>query len=264
MSPVNETPIQKQKCIEPECKKAPNGFKTNVGLKRHMKKFHEVVLSALSPMTSTARTLFAAQDDLGTPSVQGNSRGQINFPSVLTEGVFQCGKCEEQFSLRDEVMNHMDNKHDKGSTPEHNDEPGNYDHGNEEDRNSDTNDEQALNEVMEDLNDDLIATGIENRAAAEKIVDTFVEMAFREMHSSELTSEKECHECKCKEENAVNLDKLMNEKDGQLEEKSAMIRGLMETMRKNKKTRTAMQKKRLIKLTKIGGCWSPNKRRSPT
>ena len=98
MSPVIETPVQKQKCIEPECKKAPNGFKTNVGLKRHMKKFHEAVLGAVSPMASTARTLFAAQDGPESASVQGNSLGQINFPSVLTEGRIQCGKCEEQFS----------------------------------------------------------------------------------------------------------------------------------------------------------------------
>ena len=213
MTPVEETPVQNQKCIAPECKKAPNGFKTNVGLKRHMKKFHEVVIGALSPMTSTARTLFGGQDAPETPSVQGNSRGQINFPSVLTEGRFQCGKCEEQFSSRDEVMNHMDSKHDEGSIPEHNDESENYDQGNEEeDVNNDTNEEQGLNELMEHLDDDLTATGIENRVAAEKIVDTFVEMALREMHSSESTPETECHECKCKDENAIKLDKLMNEK----------------------------------------------------
>ena len=246
MSPVIETPVQKQKCIEPECKKAPNGFKTNVGLKRHMKKFHEVVLGALSPMTLTARTLFAVQDVPETPSVQGNSHGQINLPSVLTEGRFLCGKCEEQFSSRDEVMKHMDSNHDEGSIPEHNDDSENDDHGNEEEQdniNNDTNEEQELTEVMEDLDDDLIATSIEKRVAAEKIVDTFVEMAYREMHSSESTPKIDCHECRCKDENAVKLDKLMNEKDAIIEEKAATIRGLMETMRKNTKTRTAMQKK---------------------
>ena len=96
---------------------------------------------------------------------------------------------------------------------------------------------------MEDLDDDIIATSIENRVAAEKIVDTFVEIAFRGMHSSESTPDTECHECKCKDENAVKLDKLMNDKDALIEEKSATIRGLMETMRKNTKTRAVMQKK---------------------
>ena len=33
MTPVNVTPAKKQKCNEPKCKKAPNGFKTNSELK---------------------------------------------------------------------------------------------------------------------------------------------------------------------------------------------------------------------------------------
>ena len=41
----------------------------------------------------------------------------------------------------------------------------------------------------------------------------------------------------------VKLDKLLSEKDAKLEEKSATIRGLMETMRKNVKTKAVMQKK---------------------
>ena len=203
-------------------------------------------------MTSTARTLFAAQEDPETPRVQGNSIGQINFPSVLTEGRYLCGKCDKQFSTRDEVMNHMDNEHDEGGTAEQNNESENNDQVNEDEEvevNNDINEERELNAVMEDLDDDIIATRVEKRVAAEKIVNTFLDMAFREMNSSESTPKTVCHQCICKDENAIKLDKIMDEKDAIIEEKSATIRGLMETMRKNTKTRTAMQKK-INRLTK--------------
>ena len=42
-------------------------------------------------------------------------------------------------------------------------------------------------------------------------MDTFVEMAFREMHSSKSIPETECHECKCKDKNAGKFDKLAYE-----------------------------------------------------
>ena len=245
MTPV-KTPAQKQKCIEPECKKAPNGFKTNEGLKRHMKKFHEVVLNVMSPMASSARILFSTQAVQETPSVQGNSRGQINFPSVLTEGRHHCGKCEKEFSTRDEVLEHMDTEHDNTITDsaKPNDNPGNDDHSNDESVGEldivDTDDEEVLVEAMEDHEDEGIAAEIEKRVAAEKIVETFVEMAFREMHPLETTTNPVCHECVCKDENLEKLDKLLSEKDANIEEKSATIRGLMETEKKNKELKKAL------------------------
>ena len=63
------------------------------------------------------------------------------------------------------------------------------------------------------------------------------------MNPSEAMAKPICHECECKDENLLKLDKLLGEKDAKLEEKSATIRGLMETMRKNVKTRAIMQKK---------------------
>ena len=104
MTPVPETPAKKQNCQVPECKKAPKGFKTSQGLKGHMKKFHEIVIDAFSPVAASTRVLFAPE----TPSAQGNSKGQVNMPSVMTEGRFQCGRCNEQFETRDEVKSHMD------------------------------------------------------------------------------------------------------------------------------------------------------------
>ena len=262
MTPVPDTPAKKQSCDVPKCKKAPKGFKTSQGLKGHMKKFHDIVSDALSP----ARVLFTPE----TPSVQGNSKGQVSM--VVTEGIFQCGKCTEQFKTRDEVKNHMDEKHDKVTSHDTIDEPANNDKGDKQvedydnakadepndnldktskgnkaadndNLNTDIDDEEDLAALMEDIEDSDIANGLETRAAANKIVETFVEMAFREMHPSQVTSNTSCHECMCKDENLVKLDKLLSEKDAQLEEKSATIRGLMDTMRKNVKTRAAMQKK---------------------
>ena len=232
MTPV-ETPAQKQK------------FKTNEGLKRHIKKFHEVVLNVMSPMASSARTLFSTQAVQETPSVQGNSRGQINFPSVLTEGRHQCGKCEKEFSTRDEVLDHMDTEHDNTITgsAKPNDKPGNDDESLRELDTVDTDDEEVLVEAMEDHEDEGIAVEIEKRVAAEKTVETFVEMAFREMHPLETTTNPVCHECVCKDENLEKLDKLLSEKDANIEEKSATIRGLMETEKKNKELRKALAEK---------------------
>ena len=89
MSPVPATSVQKKDCYIPECKKAPKGFKTNQGLKGHMKKFHDVVIDALLPMAETARVLFQNTSLLETPSVQGKSKGQINYPEVVSEGIFK-------------------------------------------------------------------------------------------------------------------------------------------------------------------------------
>ena len=45
---------------------------------------------------------------------------------MFTEGSYQCGKCEEQFATREEVLKHMDEKHDKTMTAKAkpNDKPG--------------------------------------------------------------------------------------------------------------------------------------------
>ena len=64
-------------------------------------------------------------------------------------------------------------------------------------------------------------------------------MAFREMHSHESMPEPRCHDCVCKDENLEKLDKLRSEKDATIEEKSATIRGLIETTKKNAELRKA-------------------------
>ena len=193
MTLVPETPIQKKDCIVSECKKAPNGFKTSRGLKGHMKKFHDIVLDALSPAASTARVLFESSSD--TPSVQGNSKGQVNYLEVLSEGVHQCGKCPEQFTSRDEVKKHMDYHHDKAKAARPTDKLVNSGKGSKEKEVADievlindSEDEEDLANLMEDIEDGDLARDMENRASVDKIVQTFIDKAFTQMHPTEIIS----------------------------------------------------------------------------
>ena len=250
MTPVPETPVQKKDCIVEDCNKAPKGFKTSRGLKNHMKKFHDVLLDALSPMAATAKILFDSGPE--TPSVQGNSKGQVNSPIVVSEGTLMFGKCPKQFSTRDNVKIHMDTKHDKANAAKSTDSSVLNDKGNTNNEvvvindkvlNNDKDDEEDLVVFMEDIEDGTIAAQLEKMAVVNNIVQTFVETAFEKMNPSEVTSKPKCHECECKDENLFKLDELLAEKDAKIEEKSATIRGLMDTLRKNVKTRTIMQKK---------------------
>ena len=93
--------------------KHQRGFKTNQGLKGHMKKFHDIVLDALSPAALTARVLFQNPNILESPSTQGNSRGEINYSAVVSEGIHKCGECDNEYTSKEEVPNHMKNAHDK-------------------------------------------------------------------------------------------------------------------------------------------------------
>ena len=229
MTPVPETPIQKKDCNVSECKRAPNGFKTSRGLTNHLKKFHDIVLDAFSPAASSAKILFQTRSE--TPSIQGNSKGQVNFPKRLSEGLIICGKCPQEFSSRDEVKKHMDNKHDKEEVI------------NDEIQMVQQNEEEILVNFMEDIEDGNIARNLENRIAVEKIVQNFVEIAYNEMNPSEVTIKPSCHECACKDEKIIEFEKLLDEKDSQLVEKSVTIKGMGETLRKNVKERTEMQKK---------------------
>ena len=161
MTLVPETPVQKKDCIVDECTKAPKGFKTSRGLKNHMKKFHNVVLDAFSPIATTTRVLFDSSSE--TPSVQGNSKGQVNYPNIVSEGTIQCGQCPEIFRNRDNVKKHMDEEHDKADAAKTKEKPvdNNRCTQNSEVLNNDRDDEEDLVEIMEDIEDGNIAEQIE-------------------------------------------------------------------------------------------------------
>ena len=64
-----------------------------------------------SPKTLTKqKRLFASVPDLST---QGNSRGQVNDPKVVSDGTFICRVCDEGFATKEEVTNHKHDAHDK-------------------------------------------------------------------------------------------------------------------------------------------------------
>ena len=130
-----------------------------------------------------------------TPSVQGNSKGQVNYLEVLSEGVHQCGKCPEQFTSRDEVKKHMDYHHDKAKAARPTDKLVNSGKGSKEKEVADievlindSEDEEDLANLMEDIEDGDLARDMENRASVDKIVQTFIDKAFTQMHPTEIIS----------------------------------------------------------------------------
>ena len=110
---VPGTPVQKKDCYILECKKDPKGFKTSQGLKGNMKKFHDVVIYVLSPVAETSRVLFQNNIAMETPSVQGNSKGQTNYPEVMSAGIHKCDECEQECASMQEIVKHKKDKHDK-------------------------------------------------------------------------------------------------------------------------------------------------------
>ena len=105
---MSETPAHTVDCSIPDCKKQKvGGYKTRKGLTDHMKRWHKVAVDVLSPMATTARTLFHSGDKEIEPSVQGNSAGAVNSPKVLTEGRYQCGACGQEVTSNDDMTLHM-------------------------------------------------------------------------------------------------------------------------------------------------------------
>ena len=164
--PIVETPVQKMDCYVPDCQKQKkDGYKTKVGLTNHVKKWHQVAKDALSPLASTARTLFKNTEDESGASIQGNSRGEVNVEKVMTKGMFVCGKCEKNFQVKKLLNEHME-QHD--TTKDTNNVAGEVDI-----------------EVMEEQDTESVGKEIENLVIVDSIVDSFVDFAFRAMRPNE-------------------------------------------------------------------------------
>ena len=221
---VQMTPVQtKLDCSAPECKKS---FVSQKNMEKHKEKCHQLV-SALSqsPLATSVRTLFRGEnvDDTPLPSTQGGSDGSVNSPKVITEGTFQCNECPEEYSRKNDLENHKIKKHNKAQAATTND---NF-----------LPDDQDLIDVAEDKEmqdaaneEEANVAEVMNMMTVDKIVDSLVEIAFKEMNPTEAASKPPCHECECKDENLLKFDKILEEKNSKLEEKSATIGGLMETL----------------------------------
>ena len=113
---VQETPVKTVDCHVSDCQKQKvGGYRTKKGLTDHIKRWHQVVKDAFSPIAVTARALFDNTDEEAQLSTQGNSAGAINSPKVVSEGSFLCGVCENAFKTKSQVDAHM-TKHDKASS----------------------------------------------------------------------------------------------------------------------------------------------------
>ena len=73
-----------------------------------MKKWHQVVKDALSPITATARTLFKNVEDQNGASTQGKSKGEVNVMKVVSKGIFMCGICGKKHDKKEDMDKHME------------------------------------------------------------------------------------------------------------------------------------------------------------
>ena len=226
---VEMTPVQnKLDCSAPECKKK---FVSQQNMEKHKEKFHKIV-SALSHslFANNVRTLFRGDSVDGSmlPSTQGGSDGSVNSPKVVTEGTFQCNQCPEEYKSKDDLNIHMTEDHNKAQAAPTSERANSATKSKGAD---DLEDEEATSEGQ-----DMIELG--NMMTVDKIVDSFVDTAFRE-----LNPETECHECALKDEIFNNREEMINKNDCLIVERNATVKGLMEKIKVMTKEKTDILKK---------------------
>ena len=179
----------------------------------------------LSPMSVTARTLFQQSDEDAQSSTQGNSDGEVNSPKVGSEGSYVCGVCKKMFKNSNEVDEHM-KLHDKAT----NAAIGDISFENDEEVEKELTEAVKAHEAMEEE-----IVNINNWMTVDKIIDTFVDMAFKEMSPNSVTPEPQCEECTLKYEVFENPEKLLEKKDREIIEKTATIAGMSQKVKTGRK-----------------------------
>ena len=81
------------------------------------------------------------------------------------------------------------------------------------------------------------------KAAVDKIVNSFVNNALRVMNPEEETSNSECHNCNLKDEVIADYGRSIDEKNTVIDEKTATVNGLMQRVKKLEEERTLLKKK---------------------
>ena len=231
---IQETPVKTADCQVPDCQKAKvGGYKTKKGLTEHVKKWHQVAKDGLSPVAVTARTLFQPNDDDLQASTQGNSAGEVNSPKVTSVGSFQCGVCEKTIKSRSEVDNHM-KLHDKANNADIRENQFETDDDFERELTKSAEAHDAETAEIERLN---------NMMTVDKVVDAFVDMAFNQINPSIVTQEPPCEECVLKDQVYDNQEKLIDQRDLVIVEKTATINGMLERVKTLTSEKLDMQKK---------------------
>ena len=103
-----------------------------------------------------------------------------------------------------------------------------YDDNTDDSNEDDDATEKEVGEITEDevAHDQLdVNVEINNTITVDKIVDLFINNAFREMHPNEVTTEEECHDDD-KDQNISDLQKAVEEKDAKIVEETALASGL--------------------------------------
>ena len=220
---IHDTPVGANNCKVPDCKKQQaGGYKSKNGLTNHMKRWHQAAKDVLSPMAETARALFQTEEEL-QPSTQGNSSGAVNSPKVVSEARLQCGACDKEFGSTAEMSEHM-TMHYNSVAPEQNDDilEDEYD---EDEPNNDkeyvSDNDTTENETVVDQYEGHLE--LNNMMTVDKIVDSFIDNAFRKMHPNEVTTD---HDDVDKDLIISDLKKVVDEKDIKLVEKTALATGL--------------------------------------
>ena len=106
----SETTALVHTCNVSDCDKTN---KRKKGLTLRLANVHQLLVNnVLSPLVTSARTLFGGNNVADDISIQGNSEGEINFPIVVSSGTLLCGVCDEPFTNKEDVTNHMNNDHE--------------------------------------------------------------------------------------------------------------------------------------------------------
>ena len=121
------TPAPKVVCKSNDCDKE---YASKGGMMDHYKKKHNSVGDIQSPLgrfpstTNPARVLFdddvQAADDVPAekPRTQGNSKGQVNSPKVVSDGTYQCNECNNEYSTKNELDIHKNDNHESAHAQE--------------------------------------------------------------------------------------------------------------------------------------------------
>ena len=102
--------IKRVTCEAPDCKK---DYASRSNMLNHIKTHHKNSTKVQSPLgnfpsSNLSRLLF---DDNDHASIQGNSRGEVNSPKVLSVVSYQCGACHINFDRNEDAILHMNDSH---------------------------------------------------------------------------------------------------------------------------------------------------------
>ena len=175
-----ETPAPKVVCKSKDCGKE---YASKGGMMDHYKKKHNIFGVIPSPLgrfpssTNPARVLF--NDDAAT---QGNSRGEVNSPEVVSAATFVCDVCEVHVKSKDDMTKHKEEEHSSSND-------------------SVINTNEVEEEYLGDALDDVEATelGVEAREV-EKMAFMYKQI------------EQNCHNCLMSKEVEEDKERLLKER----------------------------------------------------